>query len=359
MDKGKKICLFLQVYFKFCIRKDYLSERGIKICLWKRKFYNLIKAEDDRSKELLYEFLTCKMKKISNNKITRVNKYSPILFCVIKNDYKKIKQFMTHYRKLGVEVFVFLDNCSTDGTMEFLCNQRDTIVYSSNQEYSSARRVAWINRLLAMYGENRWCIVVDSDELLTYIGSEKNGIDKVVKRAIESGYRRIEGFMLDMYSENSLFETDSLNCFEKMKWFDCDTYDLRMQKQGLVISGGPRKRIFKRREHVLSKYPLFYFGQDDFVASSHYMVPVIQQKKVPIWIAICHYKFSDDKDLKKIKEAVIKENYAGNSADYKIYLKYINQNQKLTFYDPHISTYLNSSEDLRKIRFLKRIFEDA
>ena len=87
----------------------------------------------------------------------------------LPDDIYKIKVFMEHYRQLGVEAFIFLDNNSGDGTKEFLCQQEDVILYTSDQQYSSARRVAWINRLLAIYGQDRWCLVVDSDELVTYV----------------------------------------------------------------------------------------------------------------------------------------------------------------------------------------------
>lgn len=357
MTKSKKIYLYVKVFVTFFIQTRYLTARRIDHKLWRKKFYNLIESEDHRSEELLNEFLTCEIKKISENKVKRRNRFSPILICVIKNDLEKIKSFMSHYRKLGIEVFVFLDNESTDGTREYLCKQQDTIVYSSSQEYSSARRVAWINRLLAIYGENRWCLVVDSDELVDFIGSETQRFSDIVKYALTNSYKRIEGFMLDMYSENGLFDKQENDFVSTMNWFDKDTYTLRGRTQGLVIQGGPRTRIFKKKEEqILSKYPLFYFGEEDFVASSHYMVPAVTKKYAPVCFAIRHYKFIDGKDLEKIKEAVAKENYAGNSADYKAYLALINKNGKISFYNERNSIQYNSSEDFRNIAFLENMF---
>lgn len=359
MTKTEKIQLYIKVFLLFLFQTKYLTERRINCRLWRKKFINLIKSEDVRCEELLKEFLTCEMKKISNHKVKRKNKYSPIMICVIKNDLKKIEHFMNHYRKLGVEVFVFLDNSSTDGTTEYLCRQKDTIVYSSSQEYSSARRVAWINRLLAIYGENRWCLVVDSDELVDFIGSERYGFSDIVKYAIDNSYQRLEGFMLDMYSEKELFDMEEDSFINTMNWFDKDTYILSRKEQGIVIQGGPRTRIFRRNnKQMLSKYPLYYFDEEAFVASSHYMVPLKAKKEDIICFAIRHYKFMDGKDLEKVKEAVEKENYAGNSADYKLYLSMINRKGSINFYNERNSVQYKNSEDLKNIFFIENLFND-
>lgn len=168
-----------------------------------------MKSGDDRCEELLTEFLSCQIEKVTHHRrVRRKNSYAPILFCVIRNEIYRVKVFMKHYRNLGIEAFVFLDNNSDDGTAEFLRQQEDVILYTSSQQYSSARRVAWLNRLMAIYGQNRWCLVVDSDEFVTYIGCEKYSLPDLVKRAVRNNCNRVEGFMLDMYPKGELLETN-------------------------------------------------------------------------------------------------------------------------------------------------------
>lgn len=349
------IWIKIQVLFVLDVKK--VRKQGIDNRLWKRKFLNLWKTRDVRCNKLLDEFLNCSLKKISNHKVIKKRKYSPILFCVIKNDFSKIHQFMEHYRKLGVEVFVFLDNDSNDGTKEFLCQQKDAVVYYSNQQYSSARRVAWLNRLLAIYGENKWCLIVDSDELITYMGAEEYQLTDIVERAIDKKCKRVEGFLLDMYSDNDIFQRkNDDSCLEKYKYFDINSYKLHTAENGLVVSRGPRKRIF-HAEVCLSKYPMFFFGRDDFIASSHYIIPFEPISKCPMWFAICHYKFIDDKDLDKIKEAVRKENYACGSQDYKKYLLGIKRNPRINFYEEGNSCEMKNSYSLKNISFLKTPFK--
>lgn len=348
--------LYLKVMGSFFVNRKKLMANGVDTKVWRKKFFNLLNSKDARTQELLKEFMTCEMQKITKHKVKRKNKYSPILFCVIRNDIEKLPKFMLHYRKLGVETFVFLDNASDDGTREYLCKQKDAIVYHSAQQYSSARRVAWLNRLLAIYGKNRWCMIVDSDEFLTYIGCENHTVSELVKEAERHQAFRIKGFMLDMYSKEELFsknaETDFLECY---KYFDTNSYLLRGDANGTQIKGGPRNRVF-RREMLLSKYPVFFFREDDFVASSHYLIPNEPDGKCPVWLALCHYKFIDKKDLEKVEEAVQKGNYAGGSEDYKTYFSKIRSRDSLTFYKEDCSCELRSSEDLKKISFLKTPF---
>lgn len=352
----KYLRLYMKIIYSFQFRSQQLNKNKINRNLWKKKFVNLLNSGDVRCEELLTEFLTCQMEKVTNHRVKRRNQFSPILFCVIRNDIKKCELFLEHYRKLGIEVFIFLDNHSDDGTKEFLCEQKDAIVYNSDQQYSSARRVAWLNRLLAVYGQNRWCLIVDSDELVSYIGYEKFQISDMVKKAVENDYTRIEGFLLDMYSKNKLFQNICSDDYVyECKYFDLSSYELGISEGRPIIKGGPRKRVF-RVDAILSKCPLFFFKDEDFVASAHYMIPNESVSKCPVWIALCHYKFIDQYDLSKVKEAVRLKNYAGGSVLYKKYLAGVEKHQELSFYEDNNTCEMKNSYSLKNIPFLKTPF---
>lgn len=348
-----KLRLYLKIQKAFLKNTSFFRVHKIDRKLWKRKFFNLLMTNDRRTEELLKEFINCDIRKISHNKIVRKNKHAPILICVLKDEINKIESFLKHYRKIGVEVFIFLDNNSTDGTREYLCRQKDAIVYSSKQQYSSARRVAWINKLLAIYGNNKWCLVVDADELVDYIGSEMYTLSDIVKQAELKHYTRIEGFLLDMYSMDKLFNEKVIDDYvTRCRYFDRASYTLKVEERGLVIYGGPRKRIFKGNME-LSKYPLFLFTEQDFYASAHYMIPFTNFKNCPVWLAIHHYKFVDDIDRKKVHSAVETEIYSGNSADYKQYLKILEKSEDVCFWNKNQSVEFIDSYTLKEINFLK------
>ena len=87
------------------------------------------------------------------------------------------------------------------------------------------------------------------------------------------------------------------------------------------------------------------------------MIPATPVRSSFVGLVLCHYKFIDKADMGKIEEAVIKENYASNSEDYKKYLITIRKEKNLNFYDERESVELIDSKSLNKIIFLKKIFE--
>ena len=59
-----------------------------------------------------------------------------LLVSVVKDEMYFLPEFLTHYRALGVEHFVFLDDASTDGTTDFLTRQPDVSVVNAGLRFS-------------------------------------------------------------------------------------------------------------------------------------------------------------------------------------------------------------------------------
>lgn len=281
------------------------------------------------------------------------NKYV-MLFCVLKNEASKIGIFLDYYRKIGVNKFVILDNGSTDGTFQYLRGQKDVNLYYTDAEYTSERRVAWLNILLEENGKNAWCIVVDSDEFISYIDMEYYKIDAVIARAIERKLDRVEGFLLDMYSKEKIFQCEGENCFEQMTFFDSCGYEVSNWRHGIAVKGGPRKRIFDTLPY-LSKFPLFYYNENIIYSNSHYLFPDCKVDNCHMWFAIRHYKFVGPDDYQKMRIATEKENYYNCSEEYKCYLRTIEREKELRFYDDSYSANYINSHSLKMINFLFEI----
>lgn len=270
----------------------------------------------------------------------------PILFCVVKNDILKLPKFFEHYRTLGIKSFIFLDNDSTDGTKEYLMDQSDVTLYHSEIKYSSTIRCLWIDRLLCKYGMNKWCVVVDSDEFIDYICSDNYSINDLIRHCDTD---RIEGFHLDMYPKGQLFNSN----IEECKYFDKEGYEIVDNLYGTVVLGGYRRRVFNLIISM-SKYPIFYYSKNLFYKSSHYLYPYAH---TPIWLAIRHYKFVDNKDYNKLEYAVKNEIYYNHSQHYKKVWNYVNENGIPQAYNDDISEEYINSESLRVLDFLDTPFE--
>ena len=359
-EKSGKLIKYIKLEMMFRKKSLFTSKYPELASLWKYKFQQMIRYSDERVFSIAEEFLAASIEKMKDCEFAVENVHSPILICVIKNDMGKLVQFMEHYRKLGITKFIFLDNMSTDGTYEYLLKQEDTVVYRCQNSYLSSRRIAWINRIIAEYGIDKWYMVVDSDEFFTYLGAKKYSISEFIQKVEEKGYKRAGVVHLDMYPKGSLFESDSKMDFrEKYCYFDKDTYTLTRIKngRGIKIKGGPRKRVFGTDENV-SGVRLMYIEKDDIVASSHYTIPFEKSQNVPIYIVSQHYKFIDEKDYDKMIDAVKTEIYSNGSKDYKIYLNTISENPQVTMYSEEHSL-LFMEDNLREIEFLEDAFESV
>jgi glycosyltransferase involved in cell wall biosynthesis len=126
-----------------------------------------------------------------------------LLVCLIKNGKVFLKPFLEHYRRIGIAHFVFVDNGSTDGTLEVLNTHGDVTVYGSSlpaKRYECYMR-RWAIRKFAM---NRWCLCVDADEFFDYLHDDALSIKDLVAYLDDSGYNCIVTQMLDMFPDGPL-----------------------------------------------------------------------------------------------------------------------------------------------------------
>lgn len=306
---------------------------------------------EPKNAEVTKFFLDSKIKIVNENfSFKEVNENEVILVCLVKDDYKKITQLIPYYRKLGIHYFCFIDNCSSDGTYEYLLNQLDVNLYLTEEKYSTQKREGWMNRIYNYIGYNKWILCIDSDELFTFINQEKNDISKLVKKLNYLDVKRARCLLLDMYSKENLFSENTPNLFEKIKYFDSVGYETVESHRCFFINGGPRKRLFSNDKEILnctvSKYPLFYFEKGDFQGSSHWSFPYKKNGEELIGV-IRHYKFMKD-DFSKYKQRVIEKNYSNGSLEYQKYISVVENNKNISFYYSESNEYKNSN-DLKKI----------
>lgn len=274
--------------------------------------------------------------RLDNESFNKKSLYSEeiIVICIVKNDLLRMKMFMDHYRNIGIKKFVVIDNMSDDGTYEFLKAQADVNLYICRTTYSTVRREAWINRIIAYYGINRWYLCVDSDELFVYPDMENVRVEDFVKK---QNIKRIRSIMLDMYSDEGIWKDKDINekdIREKYCYFDCNSYRERANIKLELILGGPRARVFSKKNNeftgIMVKHPLFYFEKGDIQGHSHYQFPYKYNFGLECKTALLHYKFLPN-DLNKYKQRYENGNYANGSKEYKIYISSYNKKPNETF----------------------------
>lgn len=255
-----------------------------------------------------------------------------ILICVVKNDLRKMKNLIIHHRKIGIKHFAILDNGSTDGTIEWLKNQKDVDLFTVQDKYNTNRREAWINKLVAYYGLNRWYLILDSDELFSFYKMESRNIEYLIDYCVKHSIDRMRAVMIDMYGADSFYLDNSEEDYlEKCKYFDSNSYKYENRDVIDLITGGPRRRIFNQKPW-LTKYPLCYFVEGDIQGKSHFLFPYKKNKNTKCYSAILHYKFLPS-DIRKYRKIATEGNYFNDSIQYKDYINHIDRSNGLSFMD--------------------------
>lgn len=302
----------------------------------------------------LKAFLTSRFALIADNTGECKNADSPTVFVVVRNELERMKVFFDHYRTLGVERFVILDNGSHDGTLELAASQRGTKVYQVLDDFETHKKEGWIEKMLVLNGYNRWCVVVDSDELLDFVESEHHSLTEMIQAGSRLGYTRLGGALLDMYAREALF-TPSESYTHTYRYFDKSSYTITRPESdaapcGITIYGGPRDRLLGGKR-ALSKQSVFYFGKESLYAHCHFMYPFVKCKDVPCWYVLRHYKFLQGDKMEYLRRADAKCFY-NHSVEYQIVR---NLDNSLSMYCDGDSQEYTNSCSLRCLPYLEDI----
>lgn len=184
--------------------------------------------------------------------------------------------FLTYYRALGVEKFVYLDNGSRDGSVEFFSRQQDTIVARCNLNFRDYQReLRYI--VTSDFAKGGWRLVVDADELLEYPGKPKLSLPELVNRLEKWRHTGLMAQMLDMVPLNTLSSVSSLDfnsCIKEFRFYSTEqikstgyhssneplrffsSFNTLSDPRIRLLRGGIRRTVFGE-DCLLTKHVLF------------------------------------------------------------------------------------------------------
>src|SRR5215218_7696461 len=197
-----------------------------------------------------------------------------VVVCLVRDGRPYVKSFVEHYRSLGAKHLFFLDNNSTDGTVEALKNYDNTTVLRSKLPFKEYD-VPFKQYLIGRFGrKDRWCLCADMDELFDYPYSDVIGLGSFLGYLSGNSYTAVVAQMLDMFPEEPLsgreenLEDEPLK--ERHRFYDISNITRMSIKERLSLrnntlesddieffSGGIRGAIFGARPH-LTKHPLVF-----------------------------------------------------------------------------------------------------
>lgn len=219
-----------------------------------------------------------------NNRISRIKPGAVLAASTVRNEITRLPYFLQHYRKLGVDHFLFVDNNSDDGTLEFLRDQLDVSLWSTSDSYKQSRfGVDWLAWLQRKYAHGYWCLTLDADEIFVYPDWQERDLKQLTEWLDAQGSSCMAALMLDMYPKGPLGSveyTAGADPFDTLQWVDCDNYTWERQQkyQNISIRGGVRKRMFFSEQPDLAphlhKTPLVKWHRSYvYVSSTHIMLP--------------------------------------------------------------------------------------
>jgi hypothetical protein len=276
--------------------------------------------------------------------------FAPIVICVVKNERDRIPDFLRHYRAAGIERFAFIDNQSDDGTFELLKRQPDLDLYRRPGGFDWMRKQGWINKVIEIYGHERWYIYADADEHIVFDGIEQRSFTDLTREMVHRGVRRVRGFLLDMYPDGAMLEsryTPGEPLAAAYPFFDREGYREERYREVISFKGGPRMRAFAAADPKflpeLTKYPLFWTTPGEYMVNPHHIWPYNGNFESDRYLGILHYKFLPG-IMDKVQEAIKRANYWDGSLEYRCYAKILEADPKLSLVSSSTARFRHSAE---------------
>lgn len=265
----------------------------------------------------------------------QINSGDVLVFSTLRNEKVRLSYFLRYYRDRGVNHFLMVDNDSEDGSREFLADQPDVSLWTTDKGYKRARfGVDWLNYLQMRYAHGHWSLVVDVDEFLVYPFCDTRSIHALTDWLDASSIKSFSAMLLDMYPKGRLDEIpyrSGQDPLEIAAWFDSGNYTIKKNHVfgNLWIQGGPRSRVFfadmPERAPALNKIPLVKWDRSyAYVSSTHMLLPRGLNQVYDEWGGekasgcLLHAKFLNTFSAKSAEELQRGQHYA-NSHEYKTY----------------------------------------
>lgn len=167
------------------------------------------------------------------------------LLTIVHNEMYFLPAFLAHYRNLGIEQFVVLDDASTDGTRTYLAQQPDVVVVKSAYRYGDRVTLAgpkpkdvrilyiWRSLLHERFALDRWALQVDADEFIHL--PPGRDFREIGEGLNDVAFDVIWTVMLDVYPR----DFGSLSSISRQETFDPET--------GWYFDAEPHVRLRKGR----------------------------------------------------------------------------------------------------------------
>ncbi len=253
------------------------------------------------------------------------------LFVIARNESLRLPYFLNYYFKKGVDRIFLIDNDSTDNTSEIALQFSNVHVFKITESFKNFWY--WIEYFLNKFGKNRWCMVVDVDELFSFPFEEIAPLKTLIKYLETNKFDAIRSFLLDIYSDKPIIETGYIpneNPLYYCQFFDLGFYSNKIQLmdkkrwkyfETIIYFGGMRERVFNKIvgstwNYHLSKISLFRYSENVYLTEGMHAINGAQI--ADITGIVFHSKYMQD-FIERVMIESKREVHFGNALEYKIY----------------------------------------
>lgn len=261
---------------------------------------------------------------------------------VIRNETPRLQGFLAHYRKLGADRFLMVDNASDDGGHAFLASQLDVDLWLARSSYAAASYgCLWTDGLAHAIARGHWVLVADADEFLVYEGMQHHNLHDLAQLLDRRGERRLNAPLIDLYGRGpirvtSLPHSDPLSA---QWWFDRTSYQMMHSPYGDLLLGGPRARVFSTPGRPFTvnaqKFPFSRFDAATGYCWIHRPYPYHWNRGRPS-AAVLHLKFTQEFPG-LVERAGIEKQHAGD--EYRVYQDILRDEPDVSFFGPDSQPY--------------------
>lgn len=283
----------------------------------------------------------------------RIYEDRPTIICVVKNEADKLENFFSHYKKIGDFNYIFIDNGSDDNSINIM-KKNNAKIYVCMEKFSTNRKVSWINKIYSTLPEGMWTVLLDADELLTYIGYENKSFNEIIKIFEKRNIITAGAVMIDMFSKEPVDGREYIN---KYIFFE-NIFHEEKSFYFKSIYGGIREREFKfgdNRMFLIKKHPVAKKTPDSMLIHCHYIYPFKRNFESVVCFGLLHYKLFDS-EIEKYRRIVKEQSYGNNSVEYKRYLKiFTEKSYEDVFKSDAYTVCYDGTNSLKRIKCLSEV----
>ncbi|WP_421693401.1 glycosyltransferase family 2 protein [Aestuariivirga sp.] len=309
------------------------------------------------------------------------------LFAVMRNEIYILPAFLAHYRALGIEQFVIVDDASDDGTSEYLAAQPDcssgmspirfgmhvTISDPSHTGLSGRAGPIFKRVVPDHYLRGQHVLIADADEFLLLPPSLPR-VPDVVALMQQRGWKSVAASLIDFYPEtleelgDPAAPADVSELFTRFGFFDAVPFITLTPGQQPAKTGETASERLFRLCGIRNVPPAFSFLPRWLNARLPWGVPSAAWFKTPIilydgatfmvashaanvppppeiMLAMAHFKFTGD-TYAKIQTAIRLKAHARKGQKYAHYEEMLRvmEQRRLGFHGPHSARYTAPSQ---------------